>query len=671
MKKIFKICAVTALAFTAIGCNDSFLEKTPTTTLNETTTFESYSSTKAYLWVCYGMFTNTTIGTSVNTSGKGSVYQSDWNAGYLSNRANGANKYALQTILTSDEGNGWNFEYIYHINIMLKALETSSMSQDEINHWKAIGYFFHSYWYMELINRFGNVPWIENVIDENSEETYGPRVDRKIVANKVIERLKWAEQNIGDFNDGDNTINKACIQMAISRFTLREGTWRKYHNLGDYTSYLEECVRVSEELMDTYPTLYTGTDGQPAAGYGELWTSRDLAGVPGVILYKEYLTSYLTQGFNFNERNDQFYFQLTQDMADMYLSKNGLPIANASNTMYEGTSRDIYDIFRNRDPRMYHTVVPPYVIVPNGPNKPVNANGDAITTCKWGYNTTNSKFREYMDIMGINAECTNPSTNTAMKRLPIGNWNFGTVITKVPNLTGGGQNACSSTSGYYIWKNYCCWESNDNNTNKGDADKPIFKVEEAILNYAEAMCELEKFDQPAADRSINRLRDRAGVDRMVVSQITDNFDPNRDKGNNAWWSGDLTDYAVPALLWEVRRERIIELMGEGFGFYDVRRWGKAAYFANRQEKGMWWMKGSTPYGTNPKGILDVTTGLQVLPKDMASGEGGYIYVNPSPKVQGKGWLDKYYLYCVPTKELTLNPSLTQNPGWPKADGSID
>ena len=33
-------------------------------------------------------------------------------------------------------------------------------------------------------------------------------------------------------------------------------------------------------------------------------------------------------------------------------------------------------------------------------------------------------------------------------------------------------------------------------------------------------------------------------------------------------------------------ERIVELMGEGFGFYDVRRWAKAPYFINRQEKGI-------------------------------------------------------------------------------------
>lgn len=43
---------------------------------------------------------------------------------------------------------------------------------------------------------------------------------------------------------------------------------------------------------------------------------------------------------------------------------------------------------------------------------------------------------------------------------------------------------------------------------------------------------------------------------------------------------------------------------------------------------------------------------------------GYIYVQPSPKVEGKGWIDKYYLYCVPTEQLLLNKNLTQNPGWP-------
>ena len=34
-----------------------------------------------------------------------------------------------------------------------------------------------------------------------------------------------------------------------------------------------------------------------------------------------------------------------------------------------------------------------------------------------------------------------------------------------------------------------------------------------------------------------------------------------------------------------------------------------------------------------------------------------------PVKTGKGWLEKYYLYQIPTNEIALNPNLKQNPGW--------
>ena len=75
-------------------------------------------------------------------------------------------------------------------------------------------------------------------------------MDRKTVADKVLERLQWAEQNIGNSTsqDGDNTINQDCVRAVISRFGLREGTWRKYHELGDAEKYLQECVRASRVI---------------------------------------------------------------------------------------------------------------------------------------------------------------------------------------------------------------------------------------------------------------------------------------------------------------------------------------------------------------------------------------------------------------------------------------
>ena len=59
-----------------------------------------------------------------------------------------------------------------------------------------------------------------------------------MVTDSILTRLKWAEEHIGNFEskDGKNTINQSAIQAALSRFALREGTWRKYHELGIMTN---------------------------------------------------------------------------------------------------------------------------------------------------------------------------------------------------------------------------------------------------------------------------------------------------------------------------------------------------------------------------------------------------------------------------------------------------
>lgn len=42
---------------------------------------------------------------------------------------------------------------------------------------------------------------------------------------------------------------------------------------------------------------------------------------------------------------------------------------------------------------------------------------------------------------------------------------------------------------------------------------------------------------------------------------------------------------------------------------------------------------------------------------------GWIYTYSGPLASGAGWLDKYYLEQVPLNQITLNPNLTQNPGY--------
>ena len=153
--------------------------------------------------------------------------------------------------------------------------------------------------------------------------------------------------------------------------------------------------------MADYPTLYYGTDGQPAAGYGEMWTTEDLSKVQGVILYQQWLETIKPGHSCYYEHTSSHDIEMHQGTVDLYLCKDGKTISHSD--QYQG-DKDIYATFRNRDPRMYHTIMPPY--------KVKDGKGDYST---WSY-TSDPADREYIDIMGANESCSNPGIG--MKRLP-------------------------------------------------------------------------------------------------------------------------------------------------------------------------------------------------------------------------------------------------------------
>lgn len=639
MKKKYIAMVLAAACWGMSSCNDSFLDEEPKTDLTENNAFNSYDNFKMFAWPCYTMFKNGTIATSLASIMQSGPYRGDLHAGYFNYKwASSSNSWAYQKISSVAKGNGWNFDYIKRVNMMLEHIDGSQMTEAEKNHWRAVGYFFHSYWYAELIDRFGDVPWVDKVLKDDSPEAYGERMPRKEVADKVLGRLMWAKDHVGDFKarDGKNTVNREVIEAFVSRFALREGTWRKFHELGDWQKYLETCAEISAGLMKKYPTLYRGTDGQPAAGYGEMWTTDDLEGVPGVIFYQSNVLNVNAGTWSMFEHTSSHGVEMNSHTLSLYLMKNGRPIEHAESG-YAGNG-SIYKEFRNRDPRLYHVVMPPYRVKAG--------KGDYPT---WSY-TEDEADREYIDIMGPNEACANPGVG--MKRLPAQNWGA-LLAPECPRLGG----YVSSRSGYYVWKNYTCWEKNMNaGISLNVADKPIFKIEEVLLNRAEAMYELGRFDQGVADETINRLRDRAGVAPMVVDEVDEAFDPQRAK---YYPKGNVQGVLLEPLQWEIRRERIVELMGEGFGFYDIRRWRMAPWFLNRAPTGVWCTKEYAK--RNRQTLYNPTTGLS----DGNNGTmtEGRIFLFNDPLKEGKGWLEKYYLYQVPTTEIVLNPKLTQNPGY--------
>lgn len=624
MKKILILSIAATLTLGA--CNDDFLEKTPIESQTEATAFKTYSNFKTYSWSLYSIFDNAKKINNVDNKDRfvqvvmASMgrYEGDFRAGYLSTYSTTEpNELRNQTAVSPSSGGGWDFWYIRMINLMTDNIDKSEMTDADKAHWRSVGYFFHELNYMELVSRFGDVPWIDKVVGEKDEDIiYGTRTSRTEVTDKMLERLQYAEKNIKKDGDGKNTINQNVVRTLISRFCLFEGTWRKYHGLGGEQKFLDEAIRVSKELMKAYPTVHSN--------YDALMCSDDLSKYSGIILYKEYVKDILLNAVGHTERTSSGKYEMHKATVEMYLCSNGKPITN--NPQYDG-DKSMYDEFRNRDRRLLFQVVPPYFQV--DPKNPTTYKGTDDT-------------QEYARLL----EQILPQSGS--KRLPVFNWS-GTMNWMSPNVNGPGQGPMGSRSGYYMWRHYNTWDVNSNMAWTNTCDKPIFYIEEVLLNYAEAMFETGQFSQAVADESINKLRVRAGVDKMVVSDINATFDPKRDQ-------------TVDPVLWEIRRERMVELMGEGFGFQDIRRWKKAEWFINQDQMGCYIKKSDY---TNAKGeTLPAWTALKLVNRDGTdAADEGYLKRFNNPTKEGKGWKDAYYLFPIPLNDLGLNPNLKPNPGW--------
>lgn len=172
----------------------------------------------------------------------------------------------------------------------------------------------------------------------------------------------------------------------------------------------------------------------------------------------------------------------------------------------------------------------------------------------------------------------------------------------------------------------------------GSVDYIFMRFAEALLIYAEAKAELGTISQSDVDMTINQLRDRVGMPHLNMASITS--DPNWPEYG----------HSISDILYEIRRERVTELYGEGFRFDDLMRWRAHNMIIGKRFTGTFYtdelreVDAGMPF--NAAGYLDP------LMNTLTGPNGGYGF-NP----------ERDYLLPLPTNELTLNTNLTQNPGW--------
>ena len=251
--------------------NNDYMEVYPKDQQTEKTAFMSYENFKTYSWGLYNVF----LGYSYSTGQTDEIFRGDYEADNMIKHVSGnESKWAYQKAKVPASSEDWNYNYIRQVNLMLDNIDQSNMGDADKEHWRSVGYFFRSYKYFQMLSLFGDIPWIEHVLSDDSEELYAPRDSRDVVAQNILKNLQYAEEHIKLNGDGKNTINTSVVRALLSRFCLFEGTWRKYHGLQGADEYLKECVRVSEAIMKNYPVLHPK--------YDELFNSESLEGMDGM-----------------------------------------------------------------------------------------------------------------------------------------------------------------------------------------------------------------------------------------------------------------------------------------------------------------------------------------------------------------------------------------------------
>jgi hypothetical protein len=211
------------------------------------------------------------------------------------------------------------------------------------------------------------------------------------------------------------------------------------------------------------------------------------------------------------------------------------------------------------------------------------------------------------------------------------------------------------------------------NTNTNDA--PVIRYAEVVLNWVEAKAELATLGGAAVtqadiDASINAIRTRPldatattkGIKKtapLSLASLPD--DPERDSD-------------VPALIWEIRRERRMEFVFEHSRLLDIKRWKKISYMANTDRDNMLglWIDFNTELPTWL--VAAKVNKLKVMKEDgtivtySGTNKADMIgYYIPEAAANRDAFTDRVYLAPVGNTQISeyldKGYTLTQTPGW--------
>ena len=515
---------------------------------------------------------------------------------------NSPNNWLFNNVTVPGSGGDWaisNWTNIRNMNYFLQRYQTVAGDQHEINHYVGEIRFFRAHEYFNKVKTFGDVPWIDKDLTTADEDfLMRARDPRKTVIDKIIEDLDFAAANLKNPSEVEKgRLHKYAALQMLARVALYEGTWMKYRNMTGWEAYLQKAVDASTTIMN---------GGNYAIPKGN--------------------APYAFEGYPLYYRQQFIQEDLTTNaecvLPRIYIKDvlmHGL--SRSVNETGWGISKDFIESFlcidgipvslsslyqgdasfeeelTNRDPRLRNMVDNPHLPYFLDGSRPISYPVTPIAVNQCPTGYMASKFRD---------------------PLPA-------------------QNEASQTT--YDWY--------------------VFRYAEVLLIHAEAKAELGTITQQDLDKTINLLRarlDEPGKFQMGRLSLNPPADPLATVNGIPRYG-----YTLSSLLYEIRRERRIELAFEGFRWDDIVRWKAGKLIENPKT-----MLGITvnpqveQFHTTYNGGTNPFTGRTYHQINDWDGSKQLLKVYATNQ---RTWNDRLYLSPLPTDQLQLNKNLTQNPGW--------
>jgi hypothetical protein len=580
-------------------------------------------------------------------------------------------RYAPGLVKVPQSGGDWSFTDVYNCNYFLQTVMPRykagkiSGNSTNIKHYIGEMYFIRAWAYFAKLQSMGDFPIIKTTLPDNKAilTAASKRAPQTEVARFIISDLDSAillMQSVSP--DGHkNRLSKGCAQLIKSRVALYEATWLKYfkgtafvpngpgwpgkakdYNAsysfpsgsidGEISYFLTQAMDASKAVADAFPltpnnmTAETQTSNVDFANasyanpYCKMFSEEDLSSYSEVMLWRDYnLGLGVTNKFS-SYIQEAHGWGYTRGFVDSHLMTNGLPIY-APGSGYAGDD-SIQLVRKNRDARLWLFLAQPgqiNILI----QSPLGTHATPVVT--------------YPDILNLSGNHDHPTGYVPRK----------------------GNN----------------YDAKEQGSGNNDVGSIVFRASEAYLNYMEACYEKNGTLDGSAQSYWAQLRTRAGIDPDYQKTIAAT-DLTQEAKND--WGVYSAGIMVDKTLYNIRRERSCELVGEGFRYMDLRRWRAMDQLINipYHIEGFklwgpiknWYKAASLTYSIGDKSTVSapsLSPYLRVYEKTPTSQVfGGYKwtmahYLNPIAV--------QHFLITSENNDISTS-TIYQNPGWPTTAG---